>query len=226
MPLVPDTVRSVSEPEFLAVTRRSYDELAETVSELWRDDLDRKPWDRAVLGAFAELVEPGGRVADVGCGTGRVTAWLADRGLDVFGIDLSPGMLAVARRDHPHLPFSVGSLTDLQIEDASLDGLVAFYSIIHVPPAQLPDVFAGFARALAPGGYLLVVFQVGDDVRHITEAHGHSFDLHFHRRTVDEVVRFSADAGLAVSAHLEREPLPGSELTPQGYVLARKPAEN
>jgi SAM-dependent methyltransferase len=214
----------VSESEFLTATRASYDEVADTVAELWRDDLDRKPWDRAVLATFAELVGAGGRVADVGCGTGRITAWLAARGLDVFGLDLSPGMLAVARRDHPQIAFFVGCMTDLQVPAGSLAGLVAFYSIIHIPPGCLPDVFEGFARALAPGGYLLVVFQAGDDVRHITEAYGHSFDLQFHRRTSDEVATLAEDAGLVVSARLDREPVPGVELTPQGYVLARKPA--
>ena len=217
------TVRSVAEPDFLTATRASYDEVANTVAELWRDDLDAKPWDRAVLGTFAELVGAGGRVADVGCGTGRITAWLADRGLDVFGVDLSPGMLAVARRDYPHLSFSIGDMTDLQIPDRSLAGLVAFYSIIHIPPARLPEVFAGFGRVLAPGGHLLIVFQAGDDVRHITEAYGHSFDLHFHRRTCDEVAALAESAGLVVSARLEREPVPEVEVTPQGYVLARKP---
>src|SRR5690242_17912173 len=80
------SVRSVAEPDFLTATRTSYDEVATTVAELWRDDLVGKPWDRAVLATFAELVGAGGRVADVGCGTGRITAWLADRGLDVFGV--------------------------------------------------------------------------------------------------------------------------------------------
>ncbi|MFE9404030.1 class I SAM-dependent methyltransferase [Streptomyces sp. NPDC006530] len=49
----------------------------------------------------------------MGCGTGRITAHLRELGLDVFGIDLSPGMVEVARRDHPGLRFDVGSMTDL-----------------------------------------------------------------------------------------------------------------
>ncbi|GAA0631270.1 class I SAM-dependent methyltransferase [Sporichthya brevicatena] len=211
------------EPDFLTATRRSYDAVAETVADAWRHDLDVKPWDRAALSVFAELVGPGGRVADVGCGTGRVTAWLAARGLDVVGIDLSPGMLAVARRDHPGLSFSVGDMTDLQLPAGSLDGLLAFYSIIHAPPARLPDAFAGFARALAPRGHLLVVFQAGDEVVHYAEAFGCTIDLHFHRRTCTEVAALAEGAGLVVSARLEREPVEGHERTPQGYVLARKP---
>lgn len=216
------TVPRVSEPDFLATTRTSYDEVADTVADLWRDDLAAKPWDRAVLATFAELVGPGGRVADVGCGTGRITAALAAFGLDAFGVDLSPGMLAVARRDHPQLSFELGSMTDLQIPDASLAGLVAFYSIIHIPPAVLPVVFGEFARVLVPGGHLLVAFQSGNDVAHYTEAYGHVIDLRFHRRTCDEVAALAEGAGLLVSARLEREPVPDVERTPQACVLARR----
>ena len=54
----------------------------------------------------------GGPVADVGCGPGHVTAHLRDSGLDAFGIDLSPVMIDVARREHPGLRFEVGSMTD------------------------------------------------------------------------------------------------------------------
>lgn len=213
----------MSEPDFLTATRNSYDEVADTVADLWRDDLAAKPWDRAVLAAFAELVGPGGRVADVGCGTGRITAALVGLGLDAFGTDLSPGMLAVARREHPQLSFELGSMTDLQIPDGALAGLVAFYSIIHLPPTVLPEVLTEFDRVLTPGGHLLVVSQSGDDVAHYTEAYGHSIDLRFHRRTCEEVGTLIEEAGLVVSARLDREGIAGLERTPQAYVLARKP---
>ncbi|MFD9547340.1 class I SAM-dependent methyltransferase [Nocardia salmonicida] len=74
-----------------------------------------------------------GPVADVGCGTGRITAHLSQLGVDVFGIDLSPAMIEVARRDHPGLRFDLGCMTDLTLADASMAGLLAWYS----PSAQL-----------------------------------------------------------------------------------------
>ncbi|MGW4848298.1 class I SAM-dependent methyltransferase [Nocardia brasiliensis] len=61
-----------------------------------------------------------GPVADVGCGPGEVTAHLHELGVDAFGIDLSPAMIDVARRDHPGLRFEVGSMTELNLPVASV----------------------------------------------------------------------------------------------------------
>jgi SAM-dependent methyltransferase len=81
-------------------------------------------------------------VADLGCGPGRVTAHLHALGLNAFGVDLSPQMVAVARRTHPGLRFDEGSMLALDISDGALGDIVAMYSIIHIPQEQLPEVFA------------------------------------------------------------------------------------
>jgi SAM-dependent methyltransferase len=86
------------EPDFLRDTRASYDAVAVRYAEWLRDELAAKPFDRAILAAFAELVLAAGLgpVADIGCGAGRVTAHLKGLGLTAFGIDLSPQMVAEA----------------------------------------------------------------------------------------------------------------------------------
>src|SRR5579862_724639 len=78
------------EPDFLRDTRASYDAVAVRYAEWLRDELAAKPFDRAILAAFAELVLAAGPgpVADIGCGAGRVTAHLKGLGLTAFGIDL------------------------------------------------------------------------------------------------------------------------------------------
>ena len=92
------------------------------------DELAAKPLDRAMLAGFAELVRAvgAGPVADIGCGTGRVTAHLTGLGLSAFGIDLSPQMIAVARRSHPDLRFDVGSMLALDLPDGALGGVPAW----------------------------------------------------------------------------------------------------
>src|SRR5918998_1652813 len=179
----------VTEPAFLTSTRDSYNALATDVAELWKDDLAGQPLDRAILATFAELVltAGGGPVADIGCGTGRVTGHLHGLGVDVFGIDLSPGMLAIARRDHPGLRFDVGSMTALDVPDAALAGLMAYYSTIHIPDELLPQVFAEFHRVLAPGGHALLAFQVGDEPLRLSEAWGHEISLVAYRRRPEQV---------------------------------------
>lgn len=205
--------------------RTSYDTVADDYAALLRDSLAASPTDRAVLDLFAELVtgSGGGEVADLGCGPGRVTAYLAGRGLDVRGVDLSGGMVVVARREHPQLRFDVGSLTALDLADDSLAGALAWYSLIHQPTDELPATLAELARVLRPGGHLVVAFQVGDEPVHLREAYGHPVSLVVHRRTPDAVVALLAEAGLVVHTRVVREPEQW-EKSPQAYLLARTPA--
>lgn len=212
------------EPSYVRATRAGYDAVAADYSEWVSDDLAAKPLDRALLAAFAELVhaDGAGPVGDLGCGSGRVTAHLRSLGLSAFGVDLSPAMVVLARRAYPGLRFDEGSITAVDAADGALGGIVAWYSIIHTPPEKLPVVFAEFHRALAPGGHLLLAFQVGDKPRHLAEAFGHVVSLDFYRFQPDRVAQLLHEAGLAVIARLLREP-DETERVQQAYVLARKP---
>ncbi|GAB3413500.1 class I SAM-dependent methyltransferase [Flindersiella endophytica] len=214
----------MSETAFLTTTRAAYDTVAVSYAKLLEAELAGKPLDRAMLGAFAERVGPGALVADIGCGPGRVTGYLHGLGVDAYGIDLSPGMVEEARRRYPGLRFEVGSMTALDnLAAGSLAGVVAWYSVIHVPPASQPGVFAEFARVLAPGGQLLIAFQVGDEVRHLTEGYGHRIELNAYRLQPARIEQQLADAGLTVYARLVREPVE-PERSPQAYLLARRSA--
>ncbi|MGK3205986.1 class I SAM-dependent DNA methyltransferase [Amycolatopsis sp. MEPSY49] len=212
----------MTEPAYLTSTRTAYDTVAEAYAEEARDALATSPWDRAMLATFAELVGESGPVGDLGCGTGRLTGHLASLGLDVFGVDLSPGMLEVARRAHPELRFEVGSLTALELADGSLAGALAWYSLIHTPPEQLPAVVAELARVLAPGGRLLTAFQVGDERRHISRGCGHEVSFDAYRLPPDFVAGLFEAAGLVMEARLVRAPQE-PEQVPQAYLMAQRP---
>ncbi|MGD9527940.1 class I SAM-dependent DNA methyltransferase [Pseudonocardia sp.] len=213
----------------LTATRSSYDVMAEGYAQLFRTALDDSPLDRALLGGFAELVlrdHPDGPVVDAGCGPGRVAALLHRLGLAVRGIDLSPAMVELARRDHPGIGFDVAEMGALDTADASLAGIVAWYSLIHVPADRRARVIGEFHRVIRPGGYLLLAFQVGDDTLHLDEAFGHDVSLDFHRLQPDAVVALLVDGGFDMTARLVRAPEPtcAAARIPQGLVIARKPS--
>ena len=191
--------------DWLSDTRSSYDTDAAGYVEQVRGLLGGRPYLRASLALFTELVHEagGGSVADVGCGPGYVTGHLHDAGVDVFGIDLSPEMIAIARRDYPDLRFEVGTMTDLALADDSVAGIVAFWSVIHVPDHVMPTVLEQFRRVLRPQGLLLVGFHVGDETRHTSEGYtGRPINVDSHHRRPSKVMGWLRDARFAVEAGL------------------------
>lgn len=211
----------MNEPADIATTRTAYDGVAGLYADLVAGHLERNPFERAMLGIFAELVRDNGSgpVADIGCGPGRLTAHLSELGLDVFGMDLSPEMIALAEQFHPDLRFEVGTMERLEIPDGSLSGLLAWYSIIHLPPRRVPEVLAGFHRVLADGGYALLAFPATDPPESIT-AFDHKV-TEAYRWSPEHLLELLVAAGFAPVTRMVREPQP-DERFDQAYVLVTK----
>jgi SAM-dependent methyltransferase len=210
--------------------RASYDAVAENYAAEIGGELAHKPIDRALLAVLVELVGDG-VLADVGCGPGHVAAHLAAIGARVVGIDLSPRMVAVARARWPELTFAVGDMRSLPTGDASWGGAVCAYSIIHLDRDDRPRAYAELARAITPGGFLLVSFHTanldsgaaaGQSV-HVGQWWDHEVDLDFHFLDPDGTTADLATAGFQVIARTDREPIPGAEApTRRSYLLARR----
>ncbi|MFE0642501.1 class I SAM-dependent methyltransferase [Streptomyces sp. NPDC058877] len=202
-------------------TRAAYDAVVELYASMFADRLETRPFTRAMLNTFAELVRDGGdlRVADVGCGPGHLTAVLYDLGLQPYGFDLSPGMIDHARAAHPTLRFEEARMECLPVADDTLGGVLAHYSMIHTPPEELPALLAEQARVLVPGGLFLVSFfatGASEPVRFdhkVTPAHSWP---------VDRFVDLLTDAGFVVSARLLHDPASERGFL-DAHVLARLP---
>ena len=205
--------------------RAAHDVLAEFYAGRLADALDRMPAERAVLGLFCDLTlaaDLGTSVADVGCGTGRLEPYLAARGLSPRGVDLSPEMIRVARRDHPGFAFDVADLRALPFGDASLAGVVCWYSLMFLAPSDRPAAFSELARAVKPGGYLVTAFKAGDSqVRRGGRSTGLGVEFDVYWLSPQEVERRVTDAGFA-TVFWGGRPAEGQEGSPQGYLLARR----
>jgi SAM-dependent methyltransferase len=203
--------------------RSSYNEVAEDYAAHFIHELDDKPLDRALLSAFTEEVAPDSTIADVGCGPGHVTAWLCNHGARALGIDLSPGMIGVARDTFPNLEFHVGDMRSLTFGNEEWGGVVALYSVIHLETHELTMAFSEMYRCLRPEGLLLVGFHGGSEVRHRDEWWGHSVSLDFRLLEATAVEGSLRAAGFWVRARLERENYPGEVATRRVYIVARRP---
>ncbi len=203
--LVSRRVTDTSSPlrSHLRTTADAYDSVAVQYADFVRDGLDGFPLDRAMFAAFAEYTPSGAPVADVGCGPGYVAAHLHTLGLSVFGVDLSPSMIAIARERYPHLRFEVGSMDALAVPDGSLGGVVSEYSLIHLPPHEVPSYLAAFRRTVMRGGTLMLAFFESEqdpvtpfDHKVVTA----------YRWPVDEIATLAAEAGFDEIGRMLREP--------------------
>jgi SAM-dependent methyltransferase len=200
--------------------RAGYAPVARAYREHLQDELAGKPLDRAFLDAFVERCG-GGRIADIGCGPGHVAHYLAERGANVVGVDLSPEMIAEARAAYPEIAFHVGDMFALPPEVGALAGIVAFYAIVHTPTDRLP--FREFHRVLAPGGLAAIAFHAGSQTVHVDDLFGVATSLDFTFHDPDAVVAALVAAGFTLEARLDRAPYPEVEHASQRtYLLGRK----
>jgi SAM-dependent methyltransferase len=202
--------------------RRSYNAVAERYARGFRDELARKPLDRAVLACLIEQAEEGVPIADVGCGPGHVSAWLASHGTTAVGIDLSAGMIAVGRREYPEVEFREGDFLALPAAAGEFGAVVALYSIIHLEPSELGRAWDEIHRVLRPSGLLLVAFHVGSEVRHRAEWWGHAVDVDFRFFEPPDIAETLEAAGFVVEVRLERTSYPEEIETRRAYLLARR----
>jgi uncharacterized protein YceH (UPF0502 family) len=207
--------------------RASYDAVATTYADHLVDELlDGQPFETWLLDRVAAHADAG-PVVEVGCGPGHVTAYLAAAGVDATGIDMSPGMVAEARRRFPDGMYEIGDLRRL-MRPATAPGwsaVLGWYSLIHLAASELPDAVSALSRPLAPGGWLVLAMHAGCEVRHHASWFDVPVDLDFVMYEPENVVGVVKGAGLVDVEWYRRGPLEHrGETTSRLYVVARRPA--
>jgi ubiquinone/menaquinone biosynthesis C-methylase UbiE len=205
-------------------TREYYDAVGRTYYELFKDELRQKEYDRRLLDRFITLLGPRARVCDAGCGPcGHTTRYLAQAGLDVIGIDLSPECIAIARAANPGLSFQVMAMEAMAFTDASFDGILAYYSLLYIPKVHLPALLGELRRVLAPGGKLLVVVKEGEGEGFIADPLGTTRQTFFANFREEELRGLLEGGGFRCLFAGTREPYDFEIPVRRICVIAEKP---
>ncbi|MDQ0618858.1 class I SAM-dependent methyltransferase [Arthrobacter globiformis] len=174
--------------------------------------------DQRLMSHWAQSLS--GPAIDAGCGPGHWTAFLANHGIEVEGIDLVPLFIEEARRRFAAPQFRVATLRALGVPDGHLAGILAWYSLIHFEPAELPVVLSEFARCISPGGSILLGFFEGS----AGEPFPHAVATAYYW-SVDAMSQHLVTAGFEVQeVHVRAEPenrphaaIIAVRTTPQGW---------
>ena len=203
-----------------------YDTVAKEYAEAFSDEHEKKPKDQEVLRRFATEIGDREPVWDLGCGPGHTATYLKNLGVEISGLDLSEKSLEQARALHPEIHFQKGNLLDLQLDDNSIAGAVAFYAIVHFTEAEVAIAFLEVYRVLRPGGLFLLTFHIGDEPIHVDEFLGKQVDIEFSFFSTAFIHDCLKETGFERIELVEREPYPDVEYeSRRAYVFATKPED-
>jgi SAM-dependent methyltransferase len=205
--------------------QKTYGLTAAEYAEAFYQELDGKPLDRVLLRRFAARAKNKGRTADIGCGCGHTTAYLRHCGVkDLVGIDLSPDMIAQAKRLNPYLNFEVGNILSLGEVGGTFGSILAFYSIVHFNFTEVESAFHEFFRTLKAGGELLFSFHIGEEKTELDEFLGVKTRITFYYFNVDHIHEMLNSAGFRIAETVIRYPYTDVEFpSKRAYITASKP---
>ena len=201
-----------------------YDTVAKEYAETFSGEHEKKPKDQEILHRFSQEIGNKKPVWDFGCGPGQTTKYLKNLGIEISGLDQSEKILEQARTIHPEIYFQKGNILELEFENDSIAGVVAFYAIVHFTEEQVGIAFREIFRVLQPGGIFLFTYHIGEETLHIDEFLGKKVDIDFMFFTTDFILGCLQGSLFEKIEIIEREPYPGVEYeSRRAYVFALKP---
>ncbi len=178
---------------------KAYDLLAQKYHDLFKDELSQKEYDRKLIDQFALYFSPDSIIYDAGCGpSGHIGKYLFDKGLNVTGIDISEKCINLAKKYNRDMAFKRMDMMNLQINDRSIDGIIAFYSIIHTPKDSIDKIFQEFKRVLKPGGKILLAVKEGKGEGLENNILDSDLSIHFSYFSKNEVEAYFGAVGFKI----------------------------
>ncbi len=170
---------SNNDPE--RVTSQSYDRFSEYYAGLHSstDEMGEQ------LESFISLLS-GRRILDVGCGNGRDMKYLASRGLDVWGLDLSKRLLQFAKRDR--LEVALMDMRGIGFLGHAFDALWVCASLLHVPKHDVLDALSEFHRVLKADGTIYISVKEGEGEKFVEERQGFKRFFSFYKQSEFETL--------------------------------------
>lgn len=200
-----------------------YNKTAAQYADKFYHELDHKHMDRILLKAFAAENKGKGKMIDIGCGPGQTTVFLSNSGVsDLLGTDLSPAMIAEAKKLNPQLSFEVADMLKLPYADNSFGSVVAFYAIVHFDELKLLAALKEMNRVLIVKGQLLFSFHTGDKEVHLDEFLGEKVSIDFRFFETREVMALVDKARFSVIDIIERQPYAEEHPTVRAYVWVER----
>jgi len=208
----------------LSKIAKAYDSVAREYANEFFGEHEKKPKDREILARFFHEIDNRRPVWDFGCGPGQTTKYLNDLGLEISGLDISEKILEQAQSLYPEIHFQKGNMLNLDFENNSIAGIVAFYAIVHFTKAQVEATLREIFRVLQPGGLLLLTYHIGEEIIHLDEFLGKNIDIDFMFFSSDFVLTSLKTIGFEQIEIIERDPYPEDIEYPsrRAYVFATK----
>lgn len=177
----------------------TYDKIADKYTAKYFDDME----DLYYLDIFLEGLPKDATILDVGCGPGQFSKYLRDEGHNITGIDISSRMLDIARKKVSGVLFKNMDMEDMTFNNETFDGLLAAYSLIHIPSKDTLKVLKEFKRVLRPGGKGMVVVQEGKADQIVELKEGEKVFVNFF--TIERLVSLITSAGLNVEFYEKKK---------------------
>lgn len=179
-----------------------YDDIAKEYAEEFFEDTS----DNKYIDIFLDSLD-GIKILDVGCGNGKDCKYISQKGFDINGIDLSVGMLNIAREKVPTGKFEIMDITNITYPDDSYDGIISNCSLFHIPMEELPKTLESFRRILKPNGKLLLILQEGNGEMMVEEPYRPGVHIYMNYFSTEQIQELLKQYGFEVG-YLTKEESP------------------
>ncbi|MFH1235883.1 MAG: class I SAM-dependent methyltransferase [Parcubacteria group bacterium] len=172
----------------------------EKIADDYHADHAGDTWDDDFIEVFSQMAGKNAKVLDLGCGPGIETKKLVQKGLTVYGLDLSDKLLEIAKKNNPTAEFTEGDMRHLPYVDGQFDGVFAKASLLHIAKKDIPQVFSEISRVLKTNGVFHAAVKQGEGEKEETEDdYGYSYTRFFSSWSPEEFHRLLTGSGFTIT---------------------------